>query len=118
MAAATFQRLDQGARFSAAQAQTNSTRLGSWCEALSQFQELLAKVRVALEKRPAEAQSPRPAETVLPVSAAARRARLGSRSIQQVEAVPGRVVKATTEAAACAAIGSLCRERGVSRIAI
>jgi L-lactate dehydrogenase complex protein LldG len=85
---------------------------------LSQFQELLAKVRVALEKRPAEAQSPRPAETVLPVSAAARRARLGSRFIQQVEAVSGRVVKATTEAAACAAIGSLCRERGVSRIAI
>ena len=75
-------------------------------------------MRMALKKGPPEAESPRPAEIVLPVSAVARRARLGSRFIQQVEAVSGTVVKATSEAAACAAIGSLCRERGISRIAI
>jgi L-lactate dehydrogenase complex protein LldG len=85
---------------------------------LSQFQELLASLRVALKQAPSQADSAPSDTPVLPVSAAALRARLGSRFIRQLEAVSGRVVKVKCAAGAAAAIADLCLEKGVSRVAI
>ena len=85
---------------------------------MSQFQELLARVRTALERAPSEADSEPKAPSVLPVSAAALRARLASRFVRQLEAVSGKVVKVSSAAGAAAAIAELCREKGVSRVAI
>jgi L-lactate dehydrogenase complex protein LldG len=85
---------------------------------MSEFQQLLATVRNALEKAAPADDGPVLAEAVLPVAPAARRAELSSRFARELEAVSGHVIDVSSLEEAAAEIERLARAHDVNSVAI
>lgn len=85
---------------------------------MSQFQELLANVRSALDKPQPGADAPPQSPRTVPVAPAARRAELCSRFVRELEAVGGRALQVASAAEAAAEIARLAVEAGAQRAAL